>query len=440
MNALLINPYIFDFTAYDFWVKPLGLLKLARVLKRNNISVRFLDCLDRFTSKKNYSTGKYYKTELPKTGILKKIPRKYSAYGIPFESFNVKLNSQAVPDAVFIAGGLTYRYPGVFYVINEVRKRFGGVPVIIGGIYPTLCGSHAKECSGADIVVEGKAGKSIGSILKEIYSIEPDIRGEDLLYPDYSLYPDLESASLSTISGCPFSCDYCASAYLAGEVSRLDPDTTASYIIDLIKEKGVKDIAFYDDALFFRANEHVNIILEKIIKSGVRAFFHASNAVHARYIDKTAAELMKKAGFKTVRIGLESADDAFNLSTGGKVNRDDFVRAAANLRKAGFSGDETGAYILCGLPGMNIAEIKKTVDFSCENGIRPYIAEFSPVPHTKMYDEITGKLGISLEEPLHHGREVFLRLLGETNREEIEALKRYAKSAGTNSSLCATVC
>jgi len=28
-NILLINPWIYDFAAYDFWMKPLGLLTLA---------------------------------------------------------------------------------------------------------------------------------------------------------------------------------------------------------------------------------------------------------------------------------------------------------------------------------------------------------------------------------------------------------------------------
>ena len=438
MNALLIDPYIFDFTAYDFWIKPLGLLKLARVLKRNNITVRFLDCLDRqgqsggsSYSEKNYSTGKYFKKELPKEGILKRIPRRYSAYGIPFEEFHSKLNSLTVPDVVFIAGGLTYRYPGVFYVIGEIKKRFGNVPVVLGGIYPTLCGGHAKEHSGADIVVEGKAVNSIKSIIGNIYGLNPDIREEDFLYPDYGLYPKLEFASLATSSGCPFACDYCASAYLGGELNQLDPENTAEYIISLIREKGVKDIVFYDDALFFRANSHILPILEKLVSSGAKAALHAPNAIHARYIDSTAADLMKKAGFKTVRLGLESWDDAFNLSTGGKVNRDDFVRAALNLKKAGFSEKETGSYILCGLPGTKLTEVKKSVDFSYDHGIRPYLAEYSPVPHTRIYGEITEKLGISLEDPLSHHREVFRSLLGETSREDIDALKRYAGAKGS---------
>jgi len=47
-NVLLINPWIFDFTAYDFWLRPLGLLAVAAVLRDGaDVDLRLIDCLDR---------------------------------------------------------------------------------------------------------------------------------------------------------------------------------------------------------------------------------------------------------------------------------------------------------------------------------------------------------------------------------------------------------
>lgn len=45
-KVLIINPWIYDFAAYDYWLKPLGLLYLASYLRKNNVEVMFLDCLD----------------------------------------------------------------------------------------------------------------------------------------------------------------------------------------------------------------------------------------------------------------------------------------------------------------------------------------------------------------------------------------------------------
>ena len=45
-RALLINPWIYDFAAYDFWAKPLGLLYLGSILEENGFRVDLIDLLD----------------------------------------------------------------------------------------------------------------------------------------------------------------------------------------------------------------------------------------------------------------------------------------------------------------------------------------------------------------------------------------------------------
>jgi hypothetical protein len=46
-NILLVNPWIYDFAAYDFWLAPLGLLSLAAFLRKNGYDIRMIDCLRR---------------------------------------------------------------------------------------------------------------------------------------------------------------------------------------------------------------------------------------------------------------------------------------------------------------------------------------------------------------------------------------------------------
>ena len=43
---------------------------------------------------------------------------------------------------------MTYWYPGVFKLIEITRKFFKEVPIILGGIYATLCYEHAKNIQG----------------------------------------------------------------------------------------------------------------------------------------------------------------------------------------------------------------------------------------------------------------------------------------------------
>jgi len=48
-NILLVNPWIYDFAAYDFWLKPMGLLYLGGLLRANNHNVYYIDCLDPYS-------------------------------------------------------------------------------------------------------------------------------------------------------------------------------------------------------------------------------------------------------------------------------------------------------------------------------------------------------------------------------------------------------
>jgi hypothetical protein len=45
-SILLVNPWIHDFAAYDFWMKPLGLLYVGAILRAAGCEVRLLDCLN----------------------------------------------------------------------------------------------------------------------------------------------------------------------------------------------------------------------------------------------------------------------------------------------------------------------------------------------------------------------------------------------------------
>ncbi|MBI5207704.1 MAG: hypothetical protein HY934_07930 [Candidatus Firestonebacteria bacterium] len=71
-RILLVNPWIYDFKAYDSWVKPLGLLYIGSILKNYGYEVYLIDCIDRtdeslpeYSRKNNKSgSGQYYREEI----------------------------------------------------------------------------------------------------------------------------------------------------------------------------------------------------------------------------------------------------------------------------------------------------------------------------------------------------------------------------------------
>ena len=166
---LLINPWIDDFAAYDFFARPLGLLYLAGVLAARGYEIHLIDCLGGLRLRPSpFGAGRYPKEILPAPPALQGVSRRYGRYGIPGSAFREQLARVPAPAAILVTSLMTYWYPGVNAAIRLAREHFPQTPVILGGIYATLCPEHARRHSGADLVVTGPGEGVIVPILADI--------------------------------------------------------------------------------------------------------------------------------------------------------------------------------------------------------------------------------------------------------------------------------
>ena len=444
---LLINPWIYDFAAYDLWVKPLGLLYIAAVLKRNGLGVHLIDCLDPYNPKMEeiYGAGKisreetgrghFYQERVEKPERLKRIiKRQYKRYGITPALFEHELSSIPKPDAILVTSMMTYWYPGVFEVIRLAKVSYPEVPVILGGVYATICNDHARTFSKADMIISGpgecEALRIIQNLTGKDIDFIPDLTEPDHLpYPAFELLSSRKSLPILTARGCPFKCTYCASSQLAPQFIRRKPSRVADEIEYFVNKEGTTDFAFYDDAFLYNPEEHAVPILNEIIRRKLNVRFHFPNGLHIRYITHEVAELMMEAGCKTVRLGLETAEPAQQLSTGGKVSTEDFIRAADALKKAGFTDKEVGVYILAGLPGQEVNEVYNTIQLVKEQGLKPLIAEYSPIPGTALWEKAVALSPFPIaEEPLFHNNTLLPCQWEKFTLNDLERLKQTARS------------
>ena len=412
-HVLLISPWIFDFAAYNFWIKPLGLLYIASLLRKNGFRITLIDCLD-FREKKKYGDGKFFRTKIKKPLPVVSFPRNYCQYGMPEEFLLKRLSLiEEKPDLIGITSAMTYWYPGVFRLIELLRKIFGKVPIVLGGIYATLCYEHAKEHSGADFVFNGRGEWKALKFISELTDVElktPDSerQANALPYPSFDLYPSVDYVCILTSRGCPFQCVYCASPVLTKRFIRRDPFEVLKEIEHWVTRYEVKNIAFYDDALLIEPDKYIIPLLKEIVRRGIPASLHAPNGLHVREIGRELADLLFCAGFKTVRLGFETSSEVAQRETGGKVNNQEFQWAVKSLKEAGYFSEEIGAYVLAGLPGQRVGEVEESISFVREAGARPYLVEYSPVPHTRLFEIAKERSSFDLEnEPLFHNNSIF---------------------------------
>ncbi|MGD8210631.1 MAG: radical SAM protein [Desulfobacterales bacterium] len=408
-HILLINPWIHDFAAYDFWAKPMGLLSIASMLRHHGIQVSYIDCLDRFHPRApktdpgaRYGRGPYYKTRIPKPTGLQDVPRYFSRYGIKPQWFKDDLRRHGRPDLVLVTSLMTYWYPGIQETIGITRSIYPRTPIVLGGIYARLYPDHARNSSGADYVADGPAEKILYALIRRFtgFSVTPAFDPEVLdeyPYPALDLQTILNYVPLLTSRGCPFQCAYCASRFLEPKRLLRNPAAVVEEIKYWQKDYGCCDFILYDDAFLMDADRHAIPILEGILQTGTQVRFHTPNAVHIRGIDPQTARLMFETGFTTLRLGLETAEFNHREEIDVKVSEHEFKRAVNCLRDAGFKKNQIGAYLLVGLPGQKLDTIKHSIDVVKQIGVTPVPAYYTPIPRTALWPKAVAASRYDLE-------------------------------------------
>jgi hypothetical protein len=396
-HVLLINPWIHDFAAYDFWAKPYGLLSLAAILRHHGVRISFIDCLDRFhpsapvtDPRARHGRGPYLKTALPNPPALASVKRTYSRYGIDPQWFSESLAVIQPPDLILVTSIMTYWYPGVIETISRLKEVFPHTPVVLGGIYARLWTEHAVSNSGADHVAVDDGG-DLFAVLKRFtgYETTPQFDFQDLdalPRPAFDLQHRIAYIPLLTGRGCPYDCAYCASRFLDPVMKRRSPQNVVTEIEYWHRHYGVVNFAFYDDALLVHPEGHAWPLLEAIIRKNLKLFFHTPNALHIREISAQTARLMYRAGFHTLRLGLETTAFDSRRDLDRKVEEEEFLRAVGHLKDAGFRPDQIGAYLLVGLPGQRLDAVQKSIDIVRQACITPVMAHYTPIPHTRLWD------------------------------------------------------
>ncbi|MGA6927703.1 MAG: radical SAM protein, partial [Desulfosarcina sp.] len=250
---------------------------------------------------------------------------------------------------------------------------------------------------------------------------------DSLPRPALDLERRLAHVPLLTSRGCPFQCAYCASHRLQPRMMHRSSASVLDDIVHWHNRYGVVNFAFYDDALLVDAEHHMLPLLEGIIAANIDVRFHTPNALHVREITPPVARLMRRAGFQTLRLGLETTAFDGRRRLDRKVTEEEFFRSVRCLKEAGFVADQIGAYLLAGLPGQTIAGVEDSITVVRQAGITPVIAHYTPIPHTLMWKAAVAASRYDLEsDPIFTNNAIFPCQSERFSWEVLSRLKRLA--------------
>lgn len=290
------------------------------------------------------------------------------------------------PDLV----GITVMTPvalRAYEIADSYRAR--GIPVVLGGIHPSLMPDEALMH--ADSVITGEAERAWGQLitdfregrLKKIYSGEKLPAFEDA-YP--RLYPVKNPGAYSiphtiqTTRGCPFDCMFCSVTHFWGKKYRFRP---VEDVIDEIKGLRSKKIAIIDDNVIGNP-KYAKKLFEKMIPLNVRWIGQASITL-AR--DEHLLSLLKRSGCDWLFIGIESLTPENLEEMNKKINKVETMEEnIGKIKRAGIN--VIGSFIF-GFDHDDSAVFDGVVDFCIRTKLDAanlYI--LTPFPGTSLFEKM----------------------------------------------------
>ena len=303
-------------------------------------------------------------------------------------------------------------YYGWALEVASELKKISGIPVVFGGIHPTLVPEKILDHSCVDFVCVGDGEKAVveladalqrgrgadgigniwarsrGGILKNqvAFSSAPDAG----LTPDKDLffdeYPGFISDSYSVITGrgCPNACSYCHNSSLKNKMAEIGASgprfrrrNPASVLQELKLAKTryrPRRISFCDD-LFISDGAWLKTFLEGYRAQIALPFFCN---IHPSFVTDETARLLETSGCGAVNIGVQTASETIRKNGLGRRESNEDVKRALKLL-AGRRFFVYANYIF-GLPLQDVREIQDTIRFAAENP-----ADFNDVNWLRFY-------------------------------------------------------
>jgi radical SAM superfamily enzyme YgiQ (UPF0313 family) len=284
--------------------------------------------------------------------------------------------------------------------VNEVISRCNqlGIKVVAGG--PLFTTEYAEfqginhfvlgeaECTLPDLVADINKGEA-----KRIYKSDehPDI--SYTLVPLWSLIKmkDYTSMNIQYSRGCPFDCEFCDIVVLNGHLPRTKSKSQVLAELDALYDSGWRDPVFIvDDNFIGNKNKLKQEILPAIInwqKKNNNPFTFTTETSINLSDDKELMDLMVKAGFVCVFVGIESPHEE-SLAECHKTQNEnrDLLASVKVIQNYGL--EVMGGFIV-GFDSDPQSIFKTQINFIQKSGIVTAMVGLLNAPHgTRLYQRL----------------------------------------------------
>ena len=300
-------------------------------------------------------------------------------------------------------------------------KRLRDVPIVWGGIHPSLLPEQTVRHELVDYVVEGEGEQAFASLVKKL-AAGADGEGipgvwfkkggrvtstprvallnlNDLPPPRYGLV-DMEQYIQNwrgkrlffyqSSRGCPCHCTYCYNrAYNLGRWRSRTADRVLSEVADLRRRYDF-DLVYLLDDNFFIDQRRALKILAGLKDLGLGSVLQGVDVETLAKLSDSDLGFLEAAGVSRISVGVESGVDRVRRDVLKKVGNVQLVRQQLNR----FKGRNVTVFssFIIGFPSETWDELRQTIDFALEtlrmgeNFRVPHFFIFTPYPGTEIFE------------------------------------------------------
>jgi radical SAM superfamily enzyme YgiQ (UPF0313 family) len=207
---------------------------------------------------------------------------------------------------------------------------------------------------------------------------------------DGAFYFDRRFDVAETTRGCPLPCTFCSIRRMYGRTFRRFPIGRVIEDLRTLDRQGVRGVFFVDDNITIDVPRFKELC-EEITAAGLSHLRYVVQAsVHGIAKDAALAPRMARAGFDTVFMGIENAEEAnvvtLDIAAKRGKTEDETPRAVRLLQENGIKA--VGGFIV-GNPDDDRAAIARTFDYARRLGLDfPIVQCLTPYPRTEMREEL----------------------------------------------------
>jgi radical SAM superfamily enzyme YgiQ (UPF0313 family) len=322
------------------------------------------------------------------------LPADYNVRLVDLNISALRSTDLAWADYVFLSA-MIVQQESVHRVI--VQCKAAGVPIVAGG---PLFSSNWEAFPEIDHLVLNEAELTLPDFLADLRAGCPKHIYASTDYADIQTSPSprWELANLRSYAtmplqysrGCPFDCEFCDVTALLGHRPRLKSVSQVLLELNTLKNLGWKDSVFFVDDNFIGNKRYLKTELLPALIDWQRQHgpiaFNSQASINLAD-DPVLIDMMARAGFDTVFIGIETPDPAALLECNKRqnVNRDLLL----DIRRIQAAGIQVQGGFIIGFDHDDASIFQRQIEFIQSSGIvTAMVGLLQATPGTRLYHRL----------------------------------------------------